>query len=109
MTAAPVAVLEANAASEIVRVEPQGVRAAPVPTAVEAPALPRNAPEIPRVALELPPDSGLILVETTHAAPTVGEDIESPRPHRVRPPRVAIADEPLQMVETTHKDSTPPT
>jgi len=26
----------------------------------------------------------------------------------VRPPRVAIAEEPLQIVETTHKDSTPP-
>jgi len=26
----------------------------------------------------------------------------------VRPPRVQVADEPLQMVETTHKDSTPP-
>jgi hypothetical protein len=109
VAAAPIAVLEASAASEIVRVEPQGLRSTPAPTAVEAPALPLDAPELPRVALELPPDSGLILVETTHAAPTVGDETESPRPHRVRPPRVAIADEPLQMVETTHKDSTPPT
>ncbi len=74
----------------------------------EASAMPGNAPEIPRVTLELPPDSGLILVETTHAAPTAAEEIEPARARRVRPPRVAAADEPLQMVETTHKDSTPP-
>ncbi len=104
---APAAALESPRDSEIVRVEPQAVQPAPVPRTVDAPALPRNAPEIPRVTLELPPDSGLILVETTHAAPTLGEETESTRPHRVRPPRVAVADEPLQMVETTHKDSTP--
>jgi hypothetical protein len=108
VTSAPAAVLEPAPDSEIVRVEPQGVRPAPVPTTVEVPAPPRNVPEIPRVALELPPDSGLILVETTHAAPTPAEEPESARPRRVRPPRVASADEPLQMVETTHKDSTPP-
>jgi ribonuclease E len=107
LTPAPAAVLEPTPDSEIVRVEPQGVPPAPVPTRVDAPALARNAPDIPRVALELPPDSGLILVETTHAAPAV-EETESARPRRVRPPRAASVDEPLQMVETTHKDSTPP-
>jgi ribonuclease E len=107
VASAPAAVLETAPDSEIVRVEPQGVRPAPVPTTVQVPELPRNAPEIPRVALELPPESGLILVETTHAAPTIGEETEPARPRRVRPPRVASADEPLQMVETTHKDSTP--
>ena len=40
----------------------------------EPTAMPRNAPEIPRVALELPPDSGLVLVETTHAASTTAEE-----------------------------------
>jgi hypothetical protein len=76
---------------------------------VERPApLPRNAPEIPKVSLELPPESGLILVETSHAAPSSADETEAPRPRRVRPPRVEIADEPLQIVETTHKDSTPP-
>jgi hypothetical protein len=109
VASAPAAVLEPAPDSEIVRVEPQGLRPAPVPTTVDVPVLPRNAPEIPRVALELPPESGLILVETTHAAPMVGEETESARPHRVRPPRAAIADEPLQMIETTHKDSTPAT
>ena len=67
-----------------------------------------NAPEIPRVSLELPPDSGLVLVETSHAAPKPIEEEAQPHPHRARPPRVQVADEPLQMVETTHKDSTPP-
>jgi len=70
--------------------------------------MPRNAPEIPRVSLELPPDSGLVLVETSHAAAPSADESEVPRPRRVRPPRVAIAEEPLQIVETTHKDSTPP-
>jgi hypothetical protein len=72
------------------------------------PIVARNAPEIPRVSLELPPDSGLVLVETSHAAPKAIEEEVQPRPHRVRPPRVQVADEPLKMVETTHKDSTPP-
>jgi hypothetical protein len=106
--AATPAVLEPAPDSEIVRVEPQEVPAAQVVKPAEATAMPRNAPEIPRVALELPPESGLILVETTHAAPAA-EETEPSRARRVRPPRVAIADEPLQMVETTHKDSTPPT
>jgi hypothetical protein len=105
---APAAVLEPTPDSEIVRVEPQDIRPAPLPTRVDVSALAHNAPETSRVALELPPDSGLILVETTHVAPAV-EETESARPRRVRPPRAASADEPLQMVETTHKDSTPPT
>jgi hypothetical protein len=106
--AATPAVLEPAPDSEIVRVEPLDVPSAQVVRPAEATAMPHNAPEIPRVALELPPDSGLILVETTHAAPTAAEETEPSRAHRVRPPRVAIADEPLQMVETTNKDSTPP-
>ena len=102
------AVLEPAPDSEIVRVEPPGGPPAQVVEPAEANAMPSNAPEIPRVALELPPESDLILVETTHAAPTAAEEIEPSRAHRVRPPRVAVADEPLQLVETTNKDSTPP-
>jgi hypothetical protein len=70
--------------------------------------LPRNAPELPRVSLELPPDSGLVLVETSHAAPPGADEPEAPRPRRVRPPRVETSEEPLQIIETTHKDSMPP-
>ena len=101
------AVLEPAPNSEIVRVEPADVPPVQLVKPAEATAMPRNAPEIPRVALELPPDSGLVLVETTHAASTTAEEIEPSRPHRQRPPRVTTAEEPLQMVETTHKDSTP--
>jgi hypothetical protein len=71
------------------------------------PIIPRNAPEIPRVSLELPPDSGLVLVETSHAAAEPVEEEKKQSPRRVRPPRAQVTDEPLQMVETTHKDSTP--
>jgi ribonuclease E len=80
------------------------VEASPPPEAIVA----RNAPEIPRVSLELPPDSGLVLVQTSHTAPPPIEEEAQPRPHRVRPPRAKVAEEPLQMVETTPKDSTPP-
>jgi len=84
----------------------------PAPIAVEAharsreaePALPHNAPEIPRVSLDLPPDSGLVLVETSHAASEATSEPEAPRPRRVRPARVTVEEAPLQMVETTHKE-----
>jgi ribonuclease E len=70
-------------------------------------ALPRNAPEIPRVSLELPPDSGLVLIETSHSGAVEESEPEAARPRRVRPPKASVSEEPLQMVETTHKD--PPT
>ena len=62
---------------------------------------------LPKVSLALPPDSGLVLVETRFAAPPAEEpEAETLRPRRVRPPRVALAEEPLQMVET-RKGETP--
>jgi ribonuclease E len=84
----------------------------PTPLSPVEPAVVRNAPELPRVSLELPPDSGLVLVETSrerveHAA--IADEVPAQRPTRVRPPRAIISDEPLQMVETTHKEPTPPT
>jgi hypothetical protein len=95
--------------AENVRVEAQIVEVVPAPLAIKATAeQPQKAQELLRVALELPPDSGLVLVETTHAAPVASDEGEQPRPRRVRPARVAIVDEPLQMVETAPKDSTPP-
>jgi len=69
-----------------------------------AESLARNAPEIPKVSLELPPDSGLVLVETSHAAPPPIDETDVPRPHRVRAPRAKIVEEPLQLVETQHKE-----
>ena len=68
----------------------------------ETHAVPLNAPPIPAVSHELPPDSDLVLVETRAASTSMDEDTETsaPKPKRVRPPRVEIAAEPLQMVET---------
>lgn len=76
----------------------------------ESVAMPHNAPEIPRVSLELPPDSGLVLVETSHAAAPAADESEAEmqRPRRVRPPPVVIDETPLQLVETVHKEPEPP-
>ena len=99
--------IHAEPAQPLVHTEPEPRRET-IPSESIA-AMPHNAPEIPRVSLELPPESGLVLVETSHAAVVPGADEpETPRPRRVRPPRVQVSDEPLQIVETTHKDSTPP-
>jgi len=69
----------------------------------ERPAPPPRpaAPEAPPIALTLPPESGLVLVETSHKAPAPAVD-EPPveRPRRVRPPRVEVASDPLEFVET---------
>lgn len=53
----------------------------------------------------LPPDSDLVLVETRAAAVPIEEPEPAvPRPRRVRPPRVTIPDEPLQLIETHKQD-----
>ena len=51
--------------------------------------------------MTLPADSDLVLIETSHKAPApiVAEEAVQ-RPRRVRPPRVEIASEPLEIVET---------
>ncbi len=86
-----------------------------VAPAIHAPIAPveqvvaRAAPELPRVSLELPADSGLVLIETRneHIATKVADEVaEAPRPRRARPPRVQVAEEPLQLVET--QKNTPP-
>jgi ribonuclease E len=72
-----------------------------------APVTPRDI-ELPPISLTLPADSGLELVETTHHAESVPEEAEeAPRPRRARPPRVQVASEPLELVET-RKDPAPP-
>ena len=78
--------------------------------AAEESATPRNLPEIPPVTDTLPANSDLVRVETRHAVSATPEDeaaAQSSRPKRMRPPRVEMANEPLEMVET-HKDATPP-
>ena len=63
---------------------------------------------LPAIALTLPPDSGLELVETRFSAPAQADETpEPPRPKRVRPPRAEVASEPLEIIETT-KGSPPP-
>jgi len=59
--------------------------------------------------MTLPPESGLELIETrSKGTPTPeAESAPAPGPRRVRPPRVVIAEEPLQIVET-RKESSPP-
>jgi ribonuclease E len=90
------------------RFDPQPALA---PAQAHEAVLPRDAPELPRISLDLPPESGLVLVETSHARvpPVQGqEEPDAARPRRVRPPRADTQEEPLQLVETAHKDSTPP-
>jgi hypothetical protein len=97
-----------------VRQEPAVQREGAAPAAAKpesARAKPAAAPAAPRhfepVALSLPPESGLELVETRHAAPAPDADeAPAPRPRRARPKRVEIASEPLEMVET-RKDAPP--
>jgi hypothetical protein len=74
------------------------------------PAAAPHAPAPPKISLELPPDSDLVLVETSHqkAQTPMPEEPEAPRPRRVRPPRVEVTEGPLQLVETAHKEPTPP-
>lgn len=88
---------------------------APAPVVARAPAQHREPPRVERVApvepavpYTLPTDSGLEMVEThrMNAAPQMVDEVEVQRPKRVRPPRAAVADEPLEFVET-RKDAPP--
>ena len=88
--------------------------AVPEPVAPERmvqsrPAPPRPIEALPSVSMTLPADSGLELVETRSIAIPMAEPDPTPPagPRRVRPPRVVIAEEPLQIVET-HKGGQPP-
>ena len=98
-----------NARSSAVEVEP----VAPAPPvqarpprehAAEAPAVAvaRLIPDLPPVVLSLPPDSGLVLVETSHRDTAAAEpEPQLPSgPRRARKPRVPVPEEPLQIVET---------
>ncbi|HEY8624090.1 MAG TPA: Rne/Rng family ribonuclease [Casimicrobiaceae bacterium] len=86
------------------KVEP----APPAPTPVLAVA--HHAPALPEISLELPQNSDLVLVETIlqKAQTPMAAEPEVPRPRRVRPARVEGTEGPLQMVETAHKEPTPP-
>ncbi len=85
------------------------------PISVAAPAAPAEParpaprlPDLPPVSMSLPEDSGLELVQTKPRDEVpIEEPAAPPRPRRVRPPRAAAAEEPLQMVETRHGDEGP--
>ena len=99
-----------NVSSEPVSSEPVS-SAGPRPSQTEraVAAAPARAPqpiEVPKVSMELPPDSGLVLVETARersAAIVPEQEPEQPRQRRQRPARQQLPDEPLQLVET-HKE-----
>ena len=78
------------------------------PRPVEAARPARPPIDVPPITSTLPPDSGLEIVETRFKpAPAADPEPVPSGPRRVRPPRVAIADEPLQIVET-RKGEQPP-
>ena len=95
-----------NAWSKSARVWAAEIEPAATQVSVPIALSPVAQPELPKISLELPPDSNLVLVETARHQPhaPTSEQPETPRPRRVRPPRVEVKDEPLQLVETAHKD-----
>lgn len=63
---------------------------------------------MPPTPLTLPPDSDLVLVETSHHAPAPAiDEVAPPRPKRVRRPRVEAASEPLEIIETRKEPPAP--
>ena len=82
------------------RVEDVPVESIPIAVPPAEAFRPPPPQPLPAIAATLPPDSGLELVETRFNAPAVDEMPEAPRPKRVRPPRVEVASEPLEIVET---------
>jgi ribonuclease E len=101
---------EIGAAPRETRVATPAAHPTALPEPTHPPAAPhRPIPELPPVSLALPPESGLELVETrAKAAPQTEEDQQPAGPRRVRPPKVQVADEPLQMVETAPKEPPSP-
>jgi len=90
-------------------VEPQRVAASEPPReSVHPVEIKSPVVDVPPISSTLPADSGLEIVETRFKAVPQSEPEPVPAgPRRARPPRVAIPDEPLQIVET-RKDATPP-
>ena len=110
----PVEVERAVAPVEVERAiapVPAPAAAKPEPTPPPRPSAPPPRPveALPPVSMTLPAGSSLELVETRSKAMPMPEPEPAPPagPRRVRPPRVVIPDEPLQIVET-HKEGQPP-
>jgi hypothetical protein len=82
--------------------------AEPAALAATAPMVTRAEPsapavDLPPIASALPPDSSLQLVETRFKPAPVIDEPPPPGPRRVRPAKVALAEEPLQLVETSRE------
>ena len=76
-----------------------------------APSSPSPTPEIAvaRLSLELPSDSGLVMIETSRErVHETTEETVATFGGRTRPPRTNVAAEPLEMVETRKEPSPPP-
>jgi hypothetical protein len=84
---------------------PQPAAAAPQAAAPVQSEPPRV--DLPTVSLTLPAGSDLVMVETTHHEVQPEPQTEAPRPRRVRPPRVEVRSEPLELVETRSDASAP--
>jgi ribonuclease E len=90
-----------QAAAQIVQMTLRAPPAPEPPTDHPVVAPTGHAAELPHVSMELPPDSGLVLVETAQdRVAGVSQEPEQVRPRRVRPARRQLPDEPLQLVET---------
>ena len=64
--------------------------------------------DLPPITSTLPPDSGLEIVETRlKPTPLPEPEANSAGPRRVRPPRVAVPEEPLEIVETRKGEQSP--
>lgn len=82
---------------------PPQVPAVPPVVVPARPVSPAPIASAPPVPYALPVESDLELVETdrARAAPRpASEEAEAPRPRRVRPPKVELRDEPLEIIET---------
>jgi hypothetical protein len=101
---------EESTANTMTMATPPKVEPAPTPAPTPVLAVAHHAPALPEISLELPQNSDLVLVETIlqKAQTPMAAEPEAPRPRRVRPARVEGTDGPLQMVETAHKEPTPP-
>lgn len=110
----PTAVIVSEPAPTAVVVSEPAPRVTPTPAPAPAPnpaSIPTPAPapqiDVPTVSLDLPADSGLVMVETSHRSETpVAAESEATSSGRARRQRVKLVEEPLQFVET-RKDVPP--
>ena len=108
--------LAVQAAESIAARKPMPVEPAAPPVASSAAsaepiaplAAPRPVADVLAISMTLPPGSPLELIETRFKPAPIPESKAGPvGPQRVRPKRIEVAEEPLQIIET-RKDAQPP-